>query len=86
MPSLVSPALVVAIASALGCSGDPDGVANEPGHIYGAFGTGESELDEAGKNLSLPIDLAIDPDTGVAWHRLYIADTGNHRVRYVVLE
>lgn len=69
--------VVVSTFSGGGCTGDPDGVADEPGHIYAAFGTGEQELDEAGKNLAFPLDLVIDPATGDA----YIDDFNHYQIR-----
>lgn len=67
----------IACVAAIGCTGDPDGTASTPGHIYTIAGTGEDAWDDAGQNLSFPNDLVIDDVTGT----LYISDFNHFVVR-----
>jgi sugar lactone lactonase YvrE len=69
--------VVVCTVSGAGCTGDPDGIADEVGHVYAAFGTGHSDVDDAGENLALPLGLVIDPATGIA----YVNDFNHYQIR-----
>lgn len=67
----------IACVAAISCTGDPDGGADTPGHIYTIAGTGDEAWDDAGQNLSFPNDLVIDAATGT----LYISDFNHFVVR-----